>query len=222
MRRIPLLLVAIAGVLLLIGRIGRRGGRTNGREPAGQQLAADHLRHRPAGAHPDGLERLVERCRRRSATPTGGSAVTPPGAAAAPSARRRIRTTSPRPATSAGRSGSRSRPRTPTARTRRCPLRPARSPASATLRRTRSSRTRPGRRRTAGRSRSTTATGRVRSRSPSRISGRAAPRSSSVCTNLAGATGSSVLLDANQVGLLMRATVIASNVGGQDLGLLEH
>ena len=37
----------------------------------------------------------------------------------------------------------------------------------------------------------------------------------SVCTNLAGMTGSSVLLNANQVGLLMRATVVASNVAGK-------
>jgi CHRD domain-containing protein len=37
----------------------------------------------------------------------------------------------------------------------------------------------------------------------------------SVCTNLTGATGSSFLLGANQVGMLMRATVVARNAAGK-------
>ena len=44
----------------------------------------------------------------------------------------------------------------------------------------------------------------------------------SVCTNLAGRTGSSFLLGSSQVGMVMRATILATNTRGPDLGVLER
>ncbi len=107
MRRIPWLLVVMAGALAVISGSALACGRTHGREPTGQQLAptiggtAREGQTLTAssgawtGATPIAYAYQWQRCnssgtqlRRRSA-------------------RRRARTTSPRRATSAGRSASR-------------------------------------------------------------------------------------------------------------------
>ena len=61
MRRIPILLGVIASVLTLTSASALRDGRAYRRQPAGQQHAPHHRRHRSAGTDADRRERHLER-----------------------------------------------------------------------------------------------------------------------------------------------------------------